>query len=44
MIKDTANVINMTLIELKSYLENLNDLEWGEVLGGNSPLSGISKL
>ena len=29
MIKDTKNVIEMTLIELKSYLENLNDLERG---------------
>lgn len=29
MIKDTKNVIKITLIELKAYLENLNDLERG---------------
>jgi len=29
MLKDTANVIQMTLIEIKSYLENLNDMERG---------------
>ena len=44
MIKDTKNVIHMTLIELKSYLENLNDLERGQAIGGNSKLAGISKL
>lgn len=44
MIKDTKNVIKITLIELKAYLENLNDLERGQVIGGNSPLAGMSKL
>jgi len=44
MIKETKNMISTTLVELKSYLENLNDLERGQVIGGNSPLAGLSKL